>query len=226
MALKKRVTAEQYAALADVLKGEYVKDGDVYVLDVDGDDRPTQADVDALKQAKQHEKEARQTVERELKALKAAGEGNSTEAETLRGELAALSERLNSRDGALKKAALEQAAGNITSKSKFPNVMKPHVLARLQADINEAGDAVVTILGADGKPSKLSFDELTTEFQKNKEFEGLMLGSQSSGGDGGKPAADGSIKAVKDMTEGERVAAAKADPQGFAQRVRAEAPAI
>lgn len=215
MALKKLIDAAAYEKLDDATKALYVKVGDGYKVDLEGDEGPTQADIDALKQAKDHEKAARQAAEKELKALKAAGEGGSQEADTLRQEIAALSERLNSRDGALKKSALEAAAQAVTSKSKFPNVMKPHVMGRLQADIDDSGNAVVVILGADGKPSKMSFDELTTEFQKNKEFEGLMLGATSSGGGGGNPPADGAVKALKDMSESERVAMAKSDPDGF-----------
>lgn len=221
MALKKLIDAAAYALLDDATKALYVKDGDGYKVDLEGDDGPTQDDVAKLKQAKDHEKELRQTAERELKALKAAGEGNGAEAATLKGEIAALTERLNSRDGSLKKSALEKAAGAVTAKSKFPTVLLPHVMGRLQADIDESGNAVVTILGADGKPSKMSFEELTTEFQKNKEFEGLMLGAASSGGDGGQPPADGSKKALKDMSEKERVDFSKTDPDGFKAAVAA-----
>lgn len=226
MALKKLIDAAAYEKLDDATKALYVKAGDGYKVDLEGDDGPTQADIDALKQAKQHEKDARQAAEKELKALKAAGEGGSAEAETLKSEITALTERLNSRDGALKKSALETAAQSVTSKSKFPNVLKPHVLGRLQADIDESGNAVVSILGADGKPSKMTFDELATEFQKNKEFEGLMLGATSSGGGGGNPPADGAVKALKDMSESERVAMAKTDPDGFKALSQAATPTV
>lgn len=224
MALKKLIDAAAFANLPEATQALYVKVGDGYKLDLEGDDGPTQADLDAVKTAKDHEKAARQSAERELKELKAKGEGNGQEAETLKGEISALTERLNARDAALKKSALEAAAGNITSKSKFPNVMKPHVLGRLQADIDESGNAQVVILGADGKPSKMSFDELTEEFKKNKEFEGLMLASTSSGGGGGNPPADGGQKALKDMSESERVALAKSDPDTFKALVAQATP--
>lgn len=226
MALKKKISATAYEALSDELKAQYSLQGEDYLLDVEGDDRPTQEDVENLKRAKDHEKAARQKLEKELKDMKAAGEGGTQEAETLKGEIAALSERLNARDSALKKSALEVASSGVTAKSKFPNVMKPHVLARMQADINEAGDAVVSILGADGKPSKMTVEELADEFTKNKEFEGLMLGSQASGGGGGKPPADGAKKPLKEMTEAERVAMAKDDPEGFRQLQEAATTAV
>lgn len=226
MALKKKISATAYEALNEALKSEYTLVGEDYILDVDGDDRPTQADLDALKQAKQHEKEARQTAERELKALKAAGEGNSTEAQQLREELESLNTRLSSRDNALKKTALEAAASKVTVKSKFPTAMLPNVLTRLDASIDDSGQAVVTVLGADGKPSKMTLDELVVDFQKNKEFEGLMLGSAASGGGNLGDPADGGNKAIKDMSESERVAAAQADPKGFAAKVAAETPTV
>lgn len=226
MALKKLIDAAAFANLPEATQALYVKVGDGYKLDLEGDDGPTQADIDALKTAKDHEKTARQTAERELKELKAKGEGNGQEAETLKTEISALTERLNSRDGALKKSALEAAAGNITSKSKFPNVMKPHVLCRLQADLDESGNAIVSILGADGKPSKMTFDELTEEFKKNKEFEGLMLAPTSSGAGGGQYPADGSTKQLKDMSEKERVAFSQTDPDGFKAAIKAATPSV
>lgn len=225
MALKRKISATAYEALSDEGKGYYKLVGEDYVLDLEGGDTgPSQADIDALKQAKDHEKTARQNAEKELRALKAAGEGSGAEAETLKGEIAALTERLNSRDSSLKKAALEAAASKVTGSSKYPKIMLPHVMGRLQADIDESGNAVVKILGADGKPSNLNFDQLVEEFKKDKEFEGLMLGSQSSGGEGGKPGGDGGGKALKDMSEPERVAMAKSDPDGFKALTKAATP--
>lgn len=226
MALKKLIDAAAYEKLDEATKALYVKAGDGYKVDLEGDEGPTQADIDALKQAKQHEKDARLAAERELKVLKAAGEGNSTEAETLKTQIEDLNNRLSARDNALKKSALEAASAAVTAKSKFPNVIKPHVMGRLQADINEEGNAVVVILGADGKPSKMTFDELTEEFKKNKEFEGLMLAPTSSGSGGGNPPADGSQKALKDMSEKERVAFSQTDPDGFKAAIKAATPSV
>lgn len=226
MALKKLLDATAYDSLDDAIKALYVKTADGYKLDLEGGDGPTQADIDALKQAKDHEKVARQALEKELKTLKAQGEGSGAEAEGLKTQLAALTERLNSRDSSLKKSALELAASKVTGASKYPKIMQPHVMGRLHADIDEAGNAVVAILGADGKPSKMSFDELIDEFKKDKEFEGLMLGSQASGGDGGKKDADGQPKALKDMSEPERVAMATTDPDGFKALRAAATPTV
>lgn len=226
MALKKLIDAAAFANLPEATQALYVKDGDGYKLDLEGDDGPTQADIDALKTAKDHEKAARQAVERELKDLKAKGEGNGAEATALKTELEALTARLNSRDSSLKKSALEKAAGAVTSKSKFPTVLAPHVMSRLHADIDESGNAVVSILGADGKPSKMTFDELTEEFKKNKEFEGLMLAPTSSGGGGGQDPADGSTKQLKDMSEKERVAFSQTDPDGFKAAIKAATPSV
>lgn len=226
MALKKLIDAAAFALLDDATKALYVKAGDGYKVDLEGDDGPTQADIDALKQAKDHEKTARQKVEKELKDLKAAGEGNGEEAASLKVQLEQLNTRLSARDNALKQSALKQAAGNVTAKSKFPTVLAPHVMSRLQADIDESGNAVVSILGADGKPSKMTFDELTEEFKKNKEFEGLMLAPTSSGSGGGNPPADGSQKALKDMSEKERVAFSQTDPDGFKAAIKAATPSV
>lgn len=225
MALKKKLSKTEFEALNEALQAEYIQDGENYVLDVEGGDEGsgiTQSDVDKVLQAKQHEKELRLKAEKELKELKASGQGQSQEADGLREQLDNLNTRLSARDNSLKKTALDAAAAEITKHSKFPKAFKPNVLARLQADINESGEAVVTVLDAAGKPSKLTLDALTDEFKKDKEFEGLMLGSQASGGDGGRQGTDGSDKPIKDMNESERVAAAKADPDGFRAKMAAE----
>ena len=225
MALKKRINASEYAVLDDELKQFYIKDGSGYKVDLEGDEGVTQADVDAAVQAKNHEKQKRQEAERRLRELEQSGGQAGEEAETLRTQLKELSERLNNRDEAIKRSAKERIAAEITTHAKTPKVLLPHVMSRLSADLDEQGNAVVSILGADGKPSKMTTSELVEEFRKTEDFQALMLAPTSSGGNGGEPNGGGEVtKKLSEMSEKERVALAKSDPEAF-KKLTADATA-
>ena len=64
MALKKKITKEAFEKLPDVLKSEYVANGDDYVLDVDGEE-----DTGALKRAKDREKQRADELATQIKDL-------------------------------------------------------------------------------------------------------------------------------------------------------------
>ena len=216
MALKKRINASEYAVLDDDIKALYVKDGSGYKVDLEGDEAVTQADVDAAVQAKNHEKQKRQEAERRLRELEQGGGQAAEEAETLRTQLRDLTDRLNTRDEAIKRSAKERLAAEITAHAKTPKVLLPHVLARLDAQLDEQGNPIVAILGADGKPSKMTTSELVEEFRKTEDFQALMLAPTSSGGNGGEPNGGGEVtKKLSEMSEKERVALAKSDPEAF-----------
>ena len=229
MAIKHKLTQAEFDALSDDLKDCYKKDGDGYIVDVSGAPAGvSQEDIDRAVSAKNHEKEARQKAEKELRELKANGNTTAEEAETLKGQVQQLSERLNSRDNSLKSTALNSMAEKVAANSKYPSIMLPHVLNRLSAEIDESGNAKVSILGKDGKASALTIDQLTDEFRKDKEFEGLMLANGSSGGGGGQPGDHGNpgTKQLKDMNEKERVAFAQNDPDGFKAAMAAQTPSV
>lgn len=220
MALKKRINASEYAVLDDELKAFYIKEGSGYKVDLEGDEGVSQADVDAAVNAKNHEKQKRQEAEKRIRELEASNGGTSQEAETLRGTVDELTKRLNARDDAIKRNAMATVATQVSGHAKTPKVLMPHVMSRLSADLDEEGNAVVSILGLDGKPSKLTVDELVAEFRGAEEFQGLMLASTSSGGGGGNPDGGNPVnKSLKDMSEKERVAMAKSDPEGLKKLV-------
>lgn len=218
MPIKFKLSKAEYDALPEDRKDDYIANGDEYIVDLtDAPKTYTQADIDALTQAKGNEKKLRQDLQKELNDLKKAGEGNSSEAEQLREEMKALSDRLSARDNALKASATKLAAESVTKLAKTPSILLPHVMARLQADIDEQGNAKVTILGADGKPSQLTLEQLGKEFQTNADFADVMLapGSSGSGGAKGNSGGNAGTKSLKDMSEQERVALAKSDPEAF-----------
>jgi len=61
------------------------------------------------------------------------------------------------------------------------DAMLPHIKSRLTTEIHE-GKPVLRVLDADGKPSALSIDDLRKEFENNKAFAPLLIGSHASGG--------------------------------------------
>lgn len=66
MALKSKLTAEEYAKLADALKGEYAQDGEFYVLDVDITEHPK---ARGLHSAVQATREERDRLKADMKAF-------------------------------------------------------------------------------------------------------------------------------------------------------------
>lgn len=220
MALKKRINASEYAVLDDDLKALYVKEGSGYKVDLEGDEGVTQADVDAALAAKNHEKEKRQAAERRVRELEQSQGGSAEEVQTLQQQLQDLTGRLDSRDGKIKTNAMQALANQVAGHAKTPKLLLPHVMSRLTAELDDEGNPVVKILGADGKVSAMTADDLVEEFRKAEEFQGIMLAKASSGGGGGEPNGGGSAnKKLSEMSEKERVALSKSEPETFKKLV-------
>lgn len=64
------------------------------------------------------------------------------------------------------------------------SVLLPHVRARLAVDYVD-GQPITRVLGADGKPSALTLDELKQELSANEAFAPIIAGSKASGGGAG-----------------------------------------
>jgi len=64
------------------------------------------------------------------------------------------------------------------------DLLERFILDRLDVDLD--GDMpAIKVLGADGKPSASTVDELKTEFLADKRFSGILTGSRASGGGAG-----------------------------------------
>lgn len=191
MAIKKKVSAEEYAKLADHLKALYAEKEGEYILDVDGDE-----DTGALKRAKEHEKEQRKAAELKAKELEEKLAKMDEDGLRKRGDVEALdkswgekfaarekelSEALGKKDSYIKTALVDNVARDIAHKiSTSPSLIMPHIKARLVADL-EGESPTTRILGVDGKISALTVDDLTKEFISNKEFAPIIVGSKASG---------------------------------------------
>ncbi len=200
MALKKKLSKEEYEKLSDTLKAEYIADGDDFKLDVEGEE-----DTGALKRAKDREAQLRRDAEKKAKELEdrlADIEGDDARK---KGDIATLEKSWQKKmddqkaaDKAVidkltnhtKQSLVDNVALSIASKiSSSPNLILPHIKARLQADFE--GDVPTTrVLDAAGKPSALTIEELSKEFVANKDFSAIIIGSKASGG-AGKPTNSG-----------------------------------
>lgn len=201
MALKKKLNKEEHAKLSDVLKAEYIEDGDGFRLDVDGDE-----DTGALKRAKDRESQLRKDAEKALKEAQDQLDALGTDDARKKGDIATLEKswqtkldtqkaeyegKLGKLTGHTTKNLVDNVAiqlANDLSKSS-PKVLLPHIRARLQADF-EGDEPKTRILDKDGKPSAMTIDELKAEFVADKDFSGIITASKASGG-AGKPSQNG-----------------------------------
>ena len=208
--MKIKLTKEEYEKLPKDVKGEYKADGDVYTLNLEDEDG---ASLDSLKSAKDHEKKRRQDVEKKLKdlekekealeekihELETSGESNKATTaelqkkfdEKLQKEVAKVQKEVAKRDAQIEKLFVDNVAGEIAGRiSTTPKVLARVIRDRLSVEWD--GDEIKTVvLDEDGKPSAFTVAELEKEIVSNKEFSGIIKGSQSSGsgassGDGGK----------------------------------------
>lgn len=194
MALKLKLTKEEYAALSDAIKAEYKADGDGYSLDVSGIE-----DTGALRRAHDRVKQELADAKAEADAAKTKLASLGDEAARKAGDIATLEkswqEKMNAEisardsrnkllESSLKNAAIEAATTSIVSKlTDHTAILTPHVRSRVTAEIDpETGAAVTRILGADGKVSAMTAEDLSKEFSTNKEFSAIIRVSKSSGG--------------------------------------------
>lgn len=205
MALKKSITKEQYEKLSKDLQSEYIADGDGYRLDVEGEQ-----DTGALKRAKDRETQLRQEAEKKAKELEeklAEIDGNDArkkgdietlekqwevkknkEIEALKAsfetEKNELTSKVSKYETGFKTTLIDNTAATLAAKlnPKAPKVLIPHIKERLIADFDS--DVPTTKILKDGKPSNMTLDDLHKEFVANKDFAGIIIGSQSSGGAG------------------------------------------
>lgn len=234
MALKKNITKEQYAKLKDGVKEEYREEGDGYTLDVEGIE-----DNGALKRAKDRiaqelldAKKERDEAQNRLEELEGNDALKNKDVEKLqkqwlkqktdmeaahKTELEARDQKIAKFEGYTKKQLIDNVALELATQlnPKSPKVLLPHIKERLQADLD--GDSPVTkILDSSGKVSNLTIDQLKAEFVANKDFAGIIIGSQASGS-AGNPKPNGS---ANNQNSNEKPAdLSNLDPKALAEHI-------
>jgi multidrug efflux pump subunit AcrA (membrane-fusion protein) len=179
MALKARISKEDYEKLHELLKGEYKvseSDANAYVLDAEGVE-----DVTGLKSALKSEREARAAAERNAKAFegldpakakealaaqqqaeedKAKAEGRWTDLKLQLNkqhelETKALNEKLSAKDSAITKYLVDQAAtaALAAAKVKSLKVLLPHIKSQVKVQFDEgSGEYKAVVVDAKGEP--------------------------------------------------------------------------
>ena len=192
MALKIKITKEIYDTLPADIKSEYVESEDGYRLDVAGVE-----DSGALKRAKDRESQLRKDAEKELRELKEKLDALDNEDARKKGDIATLEKawhskleaqksdyesKLEKSNGFIKRSLVDAKAIEIATKiSTKPNLIMPHVKARLLADMD--GDVPTTrILDKNGKVCEMTIEQLEAEFIANDDFSTIIKGSMASGG--------------------------------------------
>jgi hypothetical protein len=228
MALK--AILESLDGLPDAIKSEYKKGEDgKYHLDVEGGE-----DTGALKRAKDYEKSTRQKVEKELADTKAQLEALTEERDgILKGAIPKgdveklegswkqklekrekeLTDQLSALNGSLQTMLVDNVAQGLASKiSKSPELMLPHIKARLKAELVD-GKPTTRVLDKEGNISALGINELEAEMVSNPAFAPIIIGSKASGsGAGGGQGGSGAPS---------KLDFAKASPKEIAAHIRA-----
>lgn len=196
MALKRVIDKEAFDKLPADIKAEYVEKDGKYHLDVDGD-APDNDDAGALRRAKDREVQARKDAEKRAReAEKKLAELDESDARK-RGDIEALEKswkekneatiadydaKLKGKDAFISRQLVDTVASTIAAEiSTSPALIMPHIKSRLTADL-EGDEPATKVLGADGKPSAMSVEDLKKEFVDNKDFASIIRANKASGG--------------------------------------------
>lgn len=221
--------------LPDDVKKEYKKEGDKFVLDVDGID--SHPGVSALKNAMTRAKEERGAAQTEARTAKDALQAAQDELDNMRrgaipkGDVEALErswkEKLDkaTNEATTKITKLTSAVDKNVRQAKAselaaelfvnPALGLPHVLPRLA--VTEDGDEfVVKVLGADGKPSASTLDDFKKELLQNKDLAPILRGTRASGGGASGGQGGGGAPSSGDFD------ATKATPAQLAAHIKAK----
>jgi hypothetical protein len=240
MALKRKITKAEHAALNPLIQAEYRADGEDFVLDATGFDDPAE-----LRRARDREKEDATNLRSELVNVKDKLAAATSKLETITstdarraGDVQTLEkswkEKLDTETGALKttiaakdkyiqKVLVDNVAMSLATELAGDNhvVLLPHITQRLSAEMT--GDTPLTrVLDKEGKPTALSVEDLKKEFSTDTRFASVVVGSKGSGGGAagrssrsGAPGAGGGQKKFHELSDKERIDWYKSDPAGF-----------
>lgn len=232
--LKRKIDEATFNALPDVVKAEYTKNGNDYVLEVD--------DAKELINARDGEKRRADELKTENTALKAenatmkAANGDFTSLETsYKTQLAAKDKIIADTNTALtgerRDRHVGSAATEIANKHFIaPKLVSKEIAARL--DLDPRDGKTVRVLDKDGKVSALTLDDLAKEFVDNADYKSIVKANQASGSAGNARGsasnglnnpftppvkADGSPKNAAEMSVQELAAHSKATREAKAE---------
>lgn len=100
--------------------------------------------------------------------------------------------------GSLNKMLVDNVAVSLANELAVQGsaaILIPHIKARLDVDTS-GGEPKTIVLGADGKRSALTIDELKAEFAANQAFAPVLAGSKATGGGASGTGGGGAAKTV------------------------------
>jgi len=192
MALKRKITKDDFDKLPKEVQGEYEERDGEYFLSVEGDEDP-----DALRRARDREKEEAKKLRKELKEAKERLNEIEGDDSRKKGDIDKIdkswkdklekleqerqAERVKYQDG-IRRSLVDTAASKLAAEiSTAPSVMALHIAQRLRVDFDDDGEPDLVVLTSDGKVGN-TLDGLRKEFLANKEFAGIMIASKGKGG--------------------------------------------
>jgi hypothetical protein len=235
MALKRKITKEQFDALPENIRFEYNADGNDFVLQTEGDE-----DTGALRRANLRLKDQIETLEQRNDEI--AGKLERFEKDPARkaGDIAAIERqlkkekddavaevqaKLDKRDGFIRSTALANAAAALAEKiSTAPALIRPHIESRLVVEMDN-DVPTVKVLDKNGQASALTVDKLGEEFVANKDFASIIRVTKASGGAGSPSQNGGAVKqpATQPGQQGDQPAnLAKLSPQDMLAHIEAK----
>lgn len=194
MALKIKLSKEEFDKLSDGIKAEYIADGDGYKLDVLGleDTGPLKRAHERVKAELAESKKLLGDAEAQISTLsdpkKAQDINTLTKSYEKRiQDIQAENEtKLGKAHGFIKNTLVdskaEALARDLGGKDNW-KLMLPHIKARLAADLDN-DEPVTRVLDAKGQVSAHTLEDLKKEFVANKDFSSIIVGSKASGGAG------------------------------------------
>lgn len=240
MSLKLKVTKDEYAALAEGIRGLYEEKDDAFVLGVDGIE-----DTAGLKSALEKERKAARDLERLAKQYQGLGKSPEEIAELVRAQedaekakleqkgewdklrgqmLEKHSQDISKKDDEIKRmrSALESylvdaaATAAIAEFKGSPLLLLPHVKNSVKV-IEESGQFLVRVVAPDGTPRVnakgefIGIKDLVGEMKSNELFGRAFEGTGANGG--GMPANQGGQNLRQDwqkLSPEQRIQAARA----------------
>lgn len=195
-----KLTKEEYEALPPSMKKLFKADGDSYTFDTDPNKDKNDVAFNELKEEKRKLKEERDRLQKEKDDADHAKNKDKGDIDSINASWQKKLDKANAdkdatisaREGSLRQLLVTNEAQRLANEiSTMPHLLVPFIERRLAADFAEDGKATTRVLGNDGKLSALSLDEFKTEMLADKQYSGILKGSNASGGGASGGAGEG-----------------------------------
>lgn len=220
--MKFKISKAEWDSLSDEQKALYTAKGDSYQMKIEG-----LPDVDAMevklnklldeaKQAKSAKTEAEQKAAADAEAA-ARAKGDIEALDKSWGDkLAAANQATEALKqkyhGQIGKLLVENKAAELGTKlfGKNAALLQHHITARLTLEEGENGEFKTRVLGADGKPSAHTLDDLAKEFTTREDFKTFLVTTKATGPTGALNTARTDFTERKNGVEGQAERRARA----------------